>query len=611
MSSDNYDMILQSITTYDQAVNDNPFGIDLTQPNVIRTTDPYFTIPYNFTSYEFISGTAINDGNAFKLAFITSIMSNYKRVNDDIPSLGPLTIMDFAVKAVVCGTSFSGDGTCVLPAIANLPTEVERDHAWAIYKQLYLGEKKKINQMFLDAYALRNNCYNGYIGEEVPTTPTVSGFFYYPEFVSGGFADILLGSDVDDQLSMLELYFESRIIGIAGGDITNLFPWAGTEFSFLFADKEKRFQPIDNLYDSTVPEDVMVAETSAQVDAMQYEHSGRCALNYDVEYLLDALAQQGQFSSGISSISSNDMPQFTADLYVEMGGTIVEQGQQGAAVNVVTSNISGNLVITSNDATNANNSMSSITINQTSGVSWNQIVGMSMLYYVPGSLASSGTYQFEVLALVETSTDVFEERVLTGFTNISIGECAYAEICERPDNFGDNLGAIFAQLHSNGDFISPISVSSNTTLVDTIGYWYASSEVNTQLNDLNNVATISTQTNGNYTIILGSQTITFSFMGLFNPSTIQQVNGFVFDELSSTLTMYYLDANGSQNVDIVVGYTDNSVTTEFDLACGCDNSAEFDLFSNTMENAINDVITYYDPILDRFPRVMTLLIYRF
>ena len=592
ISTETYNNNLQLIENYAVAkLPTNVLGVNLIgdpyDPSSlleINDLDPYFIL--GLPAYNLIVDNNLKD------ALMDEIMSNYKNATVQI------TMWNFAVKAVLCGTDFSG--TCSLPlslaALEGSTTPEQRDQIWAIYKQTYIAEKKKIDQVFMDLYAISVGCYNNYIGQPSPGTPNVSGFLYYPEF--------LISSLGPYNPAIIELY-QDAITAVPG---TSPFPWTTNPFTNLFADKLQRFIPIDNLYDASVPETVMMVNTTTQVDAAVFEQTGRCDLSYDVEFLLNGLAQNSALP--ISSINSNQLPEFTGDLYESLGGTITTSGSPV----LVTSNLVGsNIQITANDGAGINLSMGTINVIAPLTGPWSNVVGFSQLYYVPGSV-TGGVYQFLVLATMNVA-GTYVEEVLSGTTTVAIGGCNYPANCGRDDNFGDNLGTIYTDLFEQG-----LLTTTNTDITTITGAWYQGSELFTQLDDNMLLPATVTASSTGFIIESDERKITVTYSG--SPINASVITGTTYDALNSIVTFYYIDDYFGlpQSFSATVVYEivlpgGGTVLSTPDLSCGCNDDTEIlpaklkDLFNYLLTDNLTFPIytlpelTALEPYLDVVPQV--------
>ena len=173
-----------------------------------------------------------------KTNLIEHILTHYKNNNlvDGISI--DFNLWEFIVKIMYCGSDIAGP--CVMDELQTYPggtifeslSTEQKDQVWNTYKQIYLGEKRKIDQVFLDAYAIKHNFYNAYIGSETPEVPNYSGFLYYPTFM--GYADGVIS---------IPAFHIDAIDFVNDGD----YPWFENDEVALFEEKVRRFEPVYGL----------------------------------------------------------------------------------------------------------------------------------------------------------------------------------------------------------------------------------------------------------------------------------------------------------------------------------------------------------------------------
>jgi RHS repeat-associated protein len=553
MSSESYNNVLQQINTFSDAQSSlNTIGADLIGDPFTGSSfelfdlDPYFAIDYpNLTPLQ----------NDLKSDFMNVITDNYKNSG--------LTLWEFCVKAVLCGTDFSG--ACTIPnsltSFNSLTSVAQRDQIWNMYKQTYLGEKRKIDQIFMDVYALENGFYNQYIGNENPSIPGLTAYLYYDASpVTGGMMLPVI----------VNLYVNAITTASINAGTTDYFSWTSNPFSSLFTEKQERFIRIDNLYNATIPESTMINSSSEETNAAIFNQTGRCDLSYDVEYLLNALATGDYLPASV--VNADIMPAYTADLNTAM------QGITPSAINI-TSILTGSAT---NITTNSTGSF--IQVNNPTLGSWNDVTELSHLYYIPNSYNSgTGTYNFKVLVKMMVGTDYIEE-VLEGTTTVQIGECEYEPVCDREEKFGSNLGAVFTEL-------SEQTLPYTGALTTLVGDWYETSELANQLQDYGFTATIDATSTG-FTIESNDRIITVNYLGTF-PST-SVITGATCNADGSILTINYIDGSYtnqtlSANVTfeaIVPGPASYPITPDFE--CGC--SSEVTDMETSFTNLFNYVL---------------------
>ena len=571
ISSETYNNALLQISTYELARSTgNAFGVDLLASaysgnHFIKSKDPYFHLDYS--KIEEVAAAAL-DVNAFKSALMDEIVSDYKATG--------LDLWEFCVKSVVCGADFTEAcvATSTEAAVEALPT-AEQDHIWNTYKQTYLAEKRKVDQIFIDAWAIRGDFYNGYIATEEPTLPNLMGFLYYA-------ADYLLSAP--GEVRILSIYTEA-IDYAADGE----YPWFTEDNVSEFSDKIQRFESVHSEYDAGLPEHEMIDELSEETDAAIYEETGRCGLSYDVEYLLSGMASEGLLPGG-SSVNAEDFPGFTPDLYEHMGG-----GVGASAVIISSSTVGSTIEIKVTNAAGGGILSKTITLNDPPVGTWSDVTSLEMVYYEEGTVMG-GVYPFEVLATLDVG-GTFYEKVLTGSTTIQIGECYPTAsdfqdvICNNEELFANDLKYMFTELYETGKFTTDLA----STLAPTVfGGWYSGSKICEQIGDnpYNPESLISTSAVGGYfkleNLDLGANYIIVTFSGGIVPTDIAFVTGAEYDSGIDQLTIHYIDDLGVNNVITasVVSSCSAPPCIPLDLTCMCDKeqalSEGFDLFFNEM-----------------------------
>ncbi len=570
VSSMSYDIALQGITSFaDANSTDNIFGNDLlvnvhTGTCKLKDYDPYFNINY----------TKINDTypgenvNTFKENLMDEIFADYK--DDGTPS--DISLWDYAIKIVLCGTDMTED--CVLPdtdpdgtALAAL-TDAQRDQIWNTYKQLYLTEKLKINQIFADVYAIRNGFYNGYIEQETPELPDLIGFSYYTPYFDAG------------TINILGLY-EDAIAAAADGD----FPWFTNDHVSLFATKVKRFEPIYGLYDVGVPIEDMADDLEAEVEANIYTQTGQCPLLRDLEEFLKAMAENDLLQDA-ATVDSDVFPWLTEDLYgVDgMGGE-----ETGTSPIIINTDITGSLLTiqvtnsqTGTYSITGGGTMKTITLEEpTAGYidwtwDWDDITTMRMIYHAPGT-----SYDFKILAELQVmilGELVYKEVVIDGSTLIQLDNCydigdLDEPLCQKDENFANDIKAIFTQLFDGVD----LTVTASTDAASLLGGWYVGSELFAQMGDNpeSAITTISSTTN---TVTIYNADLDRTFTADFGiiPPDIDIVTGASYDIGSDIVTLHYINnlgttATHTATISIVVLDPITTPPSLISLNCMCDN----------------------------------------
>ncbi|MCC7452901.1 MAG: hypothetical protein IT222_01945, partial [Crocinitomix sp.] len=567
ISSEAYNNSLPYIATYAQAQGDNDFSVDLigdpynegaSEDFTIKAYDPFYVIDYSVINAA-TDGTA---GHALKIALLDQIVANYKDSG--------LSLWNFSVRAVLCGVDF--DGVCTLPTtLAGLETAASTEQLnqiWGLYKNLYLAEKRKVNQLFVDMYAMREGCYNNYIGEESPEEPSLMAFAAYPEFIlPSGIIGPGSGSGYTGS-TILFLYADAK--DEMAGD--GLFPWMDGLFVSSFAEKQPRFIRIDNLYDGGIPEGVMLDGMALDVDAMGYEATGKCALLIDVESFLSGLAHESILASG-SSTDSDLIPTFSSGLYQAMGGTIIPFPATGYPVTVSSSTIAGGIEITATDAIDGLVLTPSIRLVNPTGLGWTwdwaDVQSFEMMYYEPGSV-TGGVYPFQILAKVDVSGTIYEV-VISGETEVEIGECEVAPFCERGDKFAKALASLYAELYAEDN----LGVIAGAPLITAyIADWYNGTELQTQLSDYIAAGTLTSANEDEIILIAGDRKLSFTFSADASALDIEVITGASFDD--GIITIYYVDSEDGEvkSFTATILFEDISGTSaetiDLTLDCDCD-----------------------------------------
>jgi len=593
VSSNAYDVLLNEIVTYEDAstTTNNPLGVDLTPISNGNNTVLFLNDPLNYMTISGLSGLSLvsplpADADNFIKHFMLDVLSNYKRTN--------LPLWDFCIRTVVCGSNFSGQ--CTGAGNFYGMTDVEKDQVWSLYKSTYLGEKKKVMQVFSDYYGIVTGCYNGYINEEVERTPSIAGFLHYPEYYGTNFTVPSGGNYVIGDGKLGYIYADALsnkppTPSILGLPYSTDWSSAGPSYQ-LFQEKERRFIPIDNDYNGNLPEDIAIEEIAAVVDHDTYLETGRCAISFALEYFLDALAQQDILSTttsnGTTNTGSEEVPKFTTSLYEALGGTVLSSG--GLLVDITTTLMtSTTLQIKVNDAAGSPN-MGSIELTlpvTVSGWNFSNIVGLNTLFYTGNGI---GGNTFEILAEVNIG-GVIVEKIITGVTTINLNFCDQSvELpCERGNKLGGSIFNAFKNVLANQTLNSVANLN-----------WYGGSELEVQLGDNNQNAVISTNllaSNASFTLTDpdNNLSVIVDFGGTLNVNVINALMGYTINENSSNLqvTFYYFNANTGtvDDVTAIIRYYENTNTRYMDLNCGCDNELGV---LDKLEDMINAAIVMYN-----------------
>ena len=586
ISSEEFNILLQNITVFEDALSGGGyFSGDLLEDADLGTCKLKYYDPYFNINYAKINDTDPGENvNLFKENLMDEIFADYK--DDGTPT--DFTLWDYAVKIVLCGTDMTED--CVLPdtdpdgtALAAL-TDAQRDQIWNTYKQLYLTEKRKINQIFADVYAIRNGFYNGYIGQETPELPDLIGFSYYTPYFDAG------------TINILGLY-EDAIAAAADGD----FPWFTNDHVSLFATKVKRFEPIYGLYDVGVPIEDMAEDLEAEVEANIYTQTGQCPLLRDLEGFLKAMAENDLLQDA-ATVDSDAFPWLTEDLYgVDgMGGE-----ETGTSPIIINTDITGSLLTiqvtnsqTGTYSITGGGTMKTITLEEpTAGYidwtwDWDDITTMRMIYHAPGT-----SYNFKILAELQVMVLgelVYKEVVIDGSTLIELDNCYDVgdldePLCQKDENFANDIKALFTQLFDGVD----LTATASTDAASLLGGWYVGSELFAQMGDNPEapVTTISSTTN---TITIYNVDLDRTFTADFGviPPDIDVITGAIYNVEENVDTLYYISDLGdvekfAATISIVVLDPITTPPSLIDLNCMCETELTT---SVQMEDIFNTLI---------------------
>ncbi len=592
LSTDEYDATLNQIYTYDQAsstiVGDNFLNTNITLGTTILDHDQIGNI--SFSSGVTDPG---NSGN-FIADLLTDLLNNYKGTGVDL--------WTFCFATVHCGSGTNS--ACSLPAIG---TYDHRDQVWGLFKSIYISEKRKIIQLFADFYAVSTGAYNGYIGENPEGSPAVQSFLYYEPYVTGT-TDPLFPNYNVGEVTVLDYMTQALVnrdpLSHPSG-VAYATQWsAAGPFNHLFEDKVKRYAPIDDLYNSNLSEADILTQSALETNVQIYQQTGSCPLTIGLEYLLDVLSQPGgQLSltaNGAQSVDANAVPQFTLDMYNSMpgaGGTF-----DPTMIDIISTYTAGILSIDFIES-GTNVQLGNINFNL-SGITWNlaDIVGMSTIQFTGGQGTNSQT--FAILVELNT-TSGYEEYVITGTTDITIGDCVldpdfsvYSNVlCERPNALAGDLYALYKAIFD----LEEAQTAIPGTLGNVMGNAYPLGELSSQLLDyqtdlsltagLTLVNPAGTTMPTIITLANGDISLSLTTASLVDAANVNLFTGYSISADYSVLTITYLDNNGADHsIDFTLAYdTDPLVPglNTMDLDCLCEEEVAF---SQIFENMVNAAI---------------------
>lgn len=334
-------------------------------------------------------------------------------------------------------------------ANAEIPTEV-KDEIWRRFVGYYVSFKQRLNYVFLNVYTKQKGAYNGCIGGDPSNILEVVDYYdYYHNQLSAYLNTNSATSNLCNSSSVVH-----------------------------YSDKEKRYLPIDILYDSSHDDAQIVADLEAQTDYEYFVETGQCPMGRDMEAFLNGLVKrknaQGLPVSLISSLPYYGHT-FSSGLFTDLGGNypsasqIIIKGEVASALTLhITPAQSGiNIQPIKLDIAAADSS--------TFGYNWNNygstwfITEFTTLSYI-GYQPTNGMFYFKILAKVKQSNQQTNEIVLTGSTIARIGGCTigqvdgnnYGEVlsdmsnqdCERKSKFQSAMRLLLMRLSSLGTLTS-------------------------------------------------------------------------------------------------------------------------------------------------------------
>ncbi len=398
MNSDGYDQFIRLQQNYDDGVTE---GL-ISSLTGIADKDPYFSqqlaSPYENTSLF----------NARKNLMNEALTLNY--------SGSGLNLLQFSYATVVCNSITScNEASSVTLNSVNALNDTQKNEFWNIYKANYLNIKQTIQSLYANIYAKNNNCYNGCIGEENPPVNLISVIADYSSSVKNA-----INSNIN-----------SGTEDICSDDFVN-----------KYLDKEKRFKPSDQLYDSGSTAQDVLADLEAYTGYEYYVQTGLCPLARDLRVYLEYFF--GDYLNGGLSGSRIYTGQYLSQsLYEDLGGTVPTDDDV-----IVTNTISGNNL-------EINLGVGEIPIIVTlpagSGYSWDNYGNGSWIITAIHNINPSyddinDRFVFQAVAQIKTSfsdTD-YNEIIIGGTTQARISNCSITEA----DGIGEYLG--------NGDVSGPL-----------------------------------------------------------------------------------------------------------------------------------------------------------
>ena len=415
MNSDGFDEYIRSLT-YAEARDVGFFSSDV----AVLNQDPYFTESNDLDP----DGTGLDgfDADAWKQDIMLEALTT------TCPSCTPATwegydgaeqtLLQVVYRTVTCN-SIDLDCPIPVPSHTTILTSIENDltpgqqeSLWINYVGYYRSLKQKIQYILMNRYAMEQGCYNSCI--ETETTPnSITDVIQYYE----------AKGDIDSHIGSLT----------GANEYCNGGP---ADMSW----KEKRYIPIDVLYDSSGSNEEIADDLEEITDLEHYINTGQCPMARDMEIFLDGIAN-------IIPTDGSDYFDFAGntwvfigaylspDLFVDFGGTYPNTTPPGP-LHFDTDISMGSKRLTYNlEGPNISNILY-LDIPSSSPYTWGNlgtgyiIDEMYDVYYIPDSYnEADGTFGMKVKAKVRdivggVPSPTYSELILEGRTIARVGECS-------------------------------------------------------------------------------------------------------------------------------------------------------------------------------------------
>jgi len=347
----------------------------------------------------------------------TPLMQKYN--NYSIVNNATLKLHQFVAYTLKCGAQFGnnqvGNPNCINlgQPIAGSQAQITamQDKEWNSLKAIYFGEKQKMLYEYSNAKRLQLgascNYYNACIGDpnfDGYSTPMV-------KYVSPG-----------NTLNQTSAYF-------------NAMQPCNQAIKDLYVDKVKRFGPASNV---ELPDE---NEIAYQV----FLQTGKCPMALDLQNLMHALAQNGQFASASQPLQN--YPQMSVNFYNYINNATPPPTpytsylwkasiQGGNLLNVNFTKAINNLVVKFFQLSPPGG-----------GINWANVQGVSQ-FMKTGNAGPNQTFSCTVQVLVGANTIY---TTVTGTTNIQLDGCMFKDVC-TPNDFAKQLQTVMSALKASGNF---------------------------------------------------------------------------------------------------------------------------------------------------------------
>lgn len=347
---------------------------------------------------------------------------NYQGTSTSISAFSYLTL--FCNNLASCNV----DSQITLNQINNDSSIENKDLFWQTYIGNYLSLKATIQYVFINRYAMQSGSYNGCIGNDDPQ------------------------EDLWQLVRDYDVSQEDINVEQAAGSICQ-----NNNLASLLGTKAKRFESLDNLYDSEQSDDSIISVLESETDYAFYAQTGQCPMARDLETYLNgivniATANGTPIDLTNPSLGSYNGLYLSTDLFRDLGyiGTIPTSGDLQ-----ITSSLSSQGVEIGLSALGTTPVTISFPIAVSTPFSWSDygdwyITSFSNLVYTDYS-QSTNLFSFQILAtVVEQGVEGTTEVVLNGTTSARIGECTGVSQTDSDGNPVDGPGEVLDDTSYNG-----------------------------------------------------------------------------------------------------------------------------------------------------------------
>ncbi|QQX76520.1 MULTISPECIES: RHS repeat domain-containing protein [Aequorivita] len=545
MDPDAFDAYLRSLSYIADDIPEN----DITQTNkelltnTIRLRDPYFN-----TALINESGTSLKD---YRNGIINDALTvHYESFEDD-------ELLVYAYKISMC----NGISECENPSspitlndvvsdmnpASSTLTEEQKQKIWNNYVTAYISLKEKIKYVFLNIYAKEEGCYNGCIGGDESTSIT-NVLAAYEGTILDDIADHI--ADVED-------------------DVPQFCDQAGAG---AYAEKTKRFIPIDLQYDSGMDPGDAIEDMEGDNDYINWILTGNCPLLADLDaFLKGYLTETGGAGTFLPPVGTRDAGNYLSpDLFTALGGTIDPPpasisftGAVGSGASVLNIDITEDVLLDDTIIIDAGAySWSDYTTGiAPTGSQW-RILGTSQMFYQSYDEITQ-RFSFQFVAQLQTGANGFQEAVFSGTTIAPIGECGtfddgLGEVLDEQMSDPDSEYGCTRQARFNRDFIALLNAlrdagqlnnTSGYVLANLPGGEYGQSFLPEFLDD-DSAGSTTWTFNGTdtYTIDSAPNPVVLITAADLAGASIANFETFHFDQTSTSsdsVTLYHTDTNGA------------------------------------------------------------------